>query len=89
MADPKGFEPLQLVVKIAINLLEAQQGLGLNRVPPARCIQPTLGKTIELVMQFGNPFGLDGESTGGGMAPKALEERGALLEGLIHRKSLG
>ena len=89
MADPKGFEPLQLVVEIAVNLLEAQQGFGLNRVAPAGCLQPTLGQTIELLMQFGNPLGLDGESTGGGVAPKALEERGALLEGLIHRKSLG
>lgn len=89
MANPKGFEPLQLVVKIPINLLEAQQGLGLNRVAPAGCFQPTLGKAIELVMEFGNPLGLDGEATGSGMAPKALEERGALLEGLIHRKSLG
>ena len=43
MADPKGFEPLELVVEVPIYLLEAQEGLRFNRVPPPRGFQPTLG----------------------------------------------
>ena len=54
---------------------------------PAR--KPVVGQAIEPLMQGGHLGGLHGESAGGGVTAKALQQISAGLQGGIDSKTLG
>lgn len=86
MADPEGFEPLQLAVEVAVNFAEGQQGFRLHRGTAAGLLQPGLGESIELGVQGRHLASAHGEASGRRMAAKALEQGSTVLERLVDRK---
>ena len=73
VADAEGLEPLQLAVKAAVDLLEAEQGFRFYRGAMACLLQPGLGQLVELLVQGGHLLGAHGEAPGGGVAAEALQ----------------
>ena len=88
VGSAKWFQPSQLLKKITVDLLQRQQGFGAHHqgMLPAR--KPVIGQAIEPLMQGGHLGGLNGESAGGGVTAKALQQISTGLQRGIHRKTL-